>query len=265
MDIAVKPLLFKTGYTFPLFGGLGLRPEPGMGVLFGKTARYLSAMDMIMGEKQDSPSLSLIATAKPHLVRDVPGGFVSLYAGGGADMIVETGGPIPLAALEAGLSLKPFALVSLMTRRRTPRLPPPREEPAPFVEQPVLPVEEAVPEPPREVYRGTVYFKPDEALPVEPSPPVLDTAGAMAAADPGTRVILRGHSAPAKTPAGQRARFRAEYLMETYALEPSRLSLEWYGAERPPEGEENPSGESRRRVEVIVMTGTVIEEVPLTE
>jgi len=39
------------------------------------------------------------------------GKFLKIYAGGGADVVFETDGPISMPLFEAGISIKPFMLI----------------------------------------------------------------------------------------------------------------------------------------------------------
>jgi hypothetical protein len=118
LDIALAPLLFRAGYTFPLAGGLGLKPELALGFAFSKTGHYPSVIDMFLRQKRDSETRSFFSAFRLDLAYAFPGGFISLYAGGGLDLIAETGGLIPLPAFGAGLSLKPFALAARAAGRR---------------------------------------------------------------------------------------------------------------------------------------------------
>jgi hypothetical protein len=116
LDIALYPVIFKAGYTFPLIWGFGLKPELGLGPLFSRTGHYPTVMDLLLENKRDSETWSFFSAFRLDLTYTFPGNFIGLYAGGGVDMIVETGGPIPLPVLEAGLTLKPFALAARIRR-----------------------------------------------------------------------------------------------------------------------------------------------------
>jgi hypothetical protein len=121
LDIAMTPILFKTGYTFPLLWGIGLKPELGMGLLYSRTGHYPTVIDMLLGNKQEPRTWSLFSAFRLDLCYTFPGDFIGLYAGGGVDMIIETGGPIPLPVFQAGLTLKPFALAARIASRRAAR------------------------------------------------------------------------------------------------------------------------------------------------
>jgi hypothetical protein len=112
LDIAFYPVLFKAGYTFPLIWGFGLKPELALGPLFSRTGHYSTVLDMLLDNKQDSETWSLFSAFKLDLTYTFPGDFIGLYAGGGVDLIIETGGAVPLPFFQAGLALKPFALAA---------------------------------------------------------------------------------------------------------------------------------------------------------
>jgi hypothetical protein len=112
LDIDARPLLFKAGYGFPLPWGFGVRPELGLGILFSGVRCYPTALDLLLDNKTETAVRSLFAAFKLDLTYDLPGGFAGLYAGGGANLLLETGGVIPLPFFQAGLSLKPFALAA---------------------------------------------------------------------------------------------------------------------------------------------------------
>jgi hypothetical protein len=112
LGIRFVPLLFKLGYRLSLPLGFSLLGELGGGLFFSQTVHYESALDLLLENTRESSTRNLLAGAKAYLAWTFPGGFIDLYLGGGIDVILETGGPIPLPALEAGLSL------SLRRRRR---------------------------------------------------------------------------------------------------------------------------------------------------
>jgi hypothetical protein len=112
------PLTGKAGYALPIKWGLGLQADLAFGVLFSKTEHYDTAVNMLMDRRLSSRTNSLFAGAKLYATYTFPGDFVKLYAGGGADVIIETGGPIPLPLVEAGLSFKPLSLFGYITRRK---------------------------------------------------------------------------------------------------------------------------------------------------
>jgi hypothetical protein len=268
LEITMLPVILKAGYMFPLFWGLGLKPELGLGVLFSNTGHYQTVLDMLLGERRDSDTRSLFSAFRLDLCYTFPGDFVSLYAGGGADVIWETGGPIPLPLVEAGISLKPFALIKKLPRRIA-------KAPEPVVPEAELPeirfesleenvVIEESPEQGRTVrLLNAVYFEADTAVLIELYRPILDAAGARLVAAPETRIMLRAYSAPFGTPEGQmavseaRARFCRDYLEQRYGIEPERIQSEWYGAGRIPELGRGDGGtfiswESYRCVELII-------------
>jgi hypothetical protein len=163
LDAAARPLLFKAGYGFPLPWGFGVRPELGLGVFFSDVRYYATVLDLLLDNKTETAVQSLFASFKLDLTYDLPGGFAGLYAGGGADLVLETGGVIPLPFFQAGLSLKPFALAARTTEwakaRRASKQPPPR---ARFLSPPRRPRPRGRPPPRISLYyiRNYVCFPP---------------------------------------------------------------------------------------------------------
>jgi outer membrane protein OmpA-like peptidoglycan-associated protein len=258
-----------------------MRPELGLGTLFSDISYYPTALDLLLGSKTEASTQSLYASFTLDLTFGLPGGFAALHAGGGADLILETGGAIPLPFFHAGLALKPFALAAKIPRRapRPPPEPPAPESPAlveaspALVEEGPAPVEaspalaEASPVPaeaspaPEIRFLGAVFFEPDGAVPREPSPPPLAAAAEALAADPRARLIIRGYSAPFGSPGGQeavsasRARFCGGYLQSVHGVAPERMLLEWHGAAGAPEtGETDTPWDFRRSAELFLET-----------
>jgi outer membrane protein OmpA-like peptidoglycan-associated protein len=280
LDIDARPLLFTIGYGFPLLWGFGIRPELGLGLLFSRAGYYPTVLDLLLDNKTEAAVQSLFSTFKLSLTYDLPGGFAGLYAGGGADLLLETGGAFPLPFFQAGLSLRPFALAARTTEwaraRRTSK--PPPEPPLPLLEpgeeSPTLAEEkpalaEAAPVPsetgpasaPEIRLLGVVFFEPDGAVLRESSRPSLDAAAAALAANPQARIIIRGYAAPFGSLGGQesvsagRARFCGGYLQSVHGAAPERIHLEWFGAEGSPEtGETDTPWEFRRSAELFLET-----------
>jgi hypothetical protein len=117
LDVAAVPLLFKAGYHLPLIRGFGLKPEAGVGFLFSQVSYYPTALDLLLDSRTEAAVRSFFAAFKLDLTYTAPGDFITLYAGGGLDLLVETGGAVPLPFFQAGLSLKPFALAARLFRR----------------------------------------------------------------------------------------------------------------------------------------------------
>jgi hypothetical protein len=115
-DITMFPLLFKFGYTFALPKGFGIQPEAGFGAVFYKTI-HDSTKHSGPRNMQESFTTNMMASARLNLVWEIPKApFLRLHVGGGADMIPETGAPIFMPVIEAGITFKP---------RLPRRIPPP--------------------------------------------------------------------------------------------------------------------------------------------
>jgi hypothetical protein len=128
------PLIFKAGFNLPLFLGLGLRLELGLGVLFSEVTHYRTVIAMLQDEERTSKNRGPVSGWYLDLYYRFPGDFVSLYAGGGVDLVPEISGPIALPLLRAGLSFKPVALgKKLAALRRKKTRPAPEPEGAPPV------------------------------------------------------------------------------------------------------------------------------------
>jgi len=111
LDISFVPLVFKFGYTLPLFSIIGIQADLGIGFAFSETHRYETAIDVAMKNLIIDNERSLFTGARFYLTVS-PFRFLKIYAGGGIDAILENDGPIPLPLLEAGLSLKPLMIVN---------------------------------------------------------------------------------------------------------------------------------------------------------
>jgi outer membrane protein OmpA-like peptidoglycan-associated protein len=278
LEIETVPLSLKSSYTIPLFWGLGLRPELGLGLLFSRTRHYKTVIAMLLEQEELSRNRGFMAGAGLDLCYTLPGDFITVYAGGGLDLLPEQDGPIVLPLWRAGLSLKPFKLgkkLAALPRRSPPQAaapesPPvetsieaPEETPVPELPEPEegpagLAVAEAeppaliVPKTLRVVY--TVYFQPYSAVPLSFQP--LDEAGALLAAFPESSLSVHGYAAPLASPQGQRrvsrdrALFCRDYL-EQRGIPGARISTAWHGVERLPRGSRG-ARESRRSVELII-------------
>jgi len=134
-DIRITPLLFKVGYAYPIRWGLGVQADLGAGFLFSRVTRYETAIDMVFDNKQNdsvrSPLFSARAYGTYSPATKVAWDFLKFYAGGGADMVMETDGPIPLPLIEVGVSFKPVMLIARHKRAKTAGT----EEPYQGVEQ----------------------------------------------------------------------------------------------------------------------------------
>jgi outer membrane protein OmpA-like peptidoglycan-associated protein len=287
-DIKLVPLAAKAGYYLPLKWGLGFQADLSFGVFFSRTLHYETVIDMLTGKIRDERAKSLFAGARLYATYTFPLNFIKLYAGGGVDMVLETDGPIPPPVIEAGISIKPFALFRPKTaRRKTEVL---KIEPAELIETEVVEREIAEAQAPQDeipeaeiaeaeipeaeiaepeipelkapekiiVFSSAVYFRADSAAVIEGSRPVLDEAGRRLRANSALRITLRGYTAPSGTQdsitalSAARSWYCAEYLMRYYGIAEQRMSIEFYGAEETPEQK---PWELRRRVDLIIEQG----------
>jgi outer membrane protein OmpA-like peptidoglycan-associated protein len=273
LDIKMSPLLFKLGYTIPIFAGIGIRPELGAGLIFSRTSHYDTAMDLLLGNLLDEQKKSFTASARLYATYDFPGSFAGIYAGGGLDLLAETGGPIPLPCWEIGASLKPIALGTFI-KKRVPqkKIEEPENETAAIAaveEAPAIRFEEheeniVIEEKPGQerIVRllNAVYFEANSVVLIEKYRYVLEEAGSQMKANPNTRITLRAYSAPTGTREGQmavaggRALWCEEYLAANYGVSKDRVEIEWYGADKAPEWG-NASLESYRCVELLISGG----------
>jgi hypothetical protein len=110
MHITLVPLLFKIGYALPIRFGFGVQADVGAGFLFSRTSRYETAVDIFSKNKLEDSICSPLSLARLYATWS-PWRYLKLYAGGGADIVFETEGPIPLPLIEAGVSFKPLVLI----------------------------------------------------------------------------------------------------------------------------------------------------------
>jgi outer membrane protein OmpA-like peptidoglycan-associated protein len=232
-------------------------------MVFAGVDHYETAIAMLLDEPSRSSNRGFFANAALRLGWSfVPA--LTLYAGAGVDCLIETGGIIPLPALEMGITLKPFLFRRKPPAGRVPEEVPalplpepetgPEEAPAAFTEEPVpIPIPDVIPEPPPRILM-TLYFPADAAVPSALAE--LDEAAQLLLAAPGLNVTLRGYTAPYSTPGArralseERARFCAAYLTREYGIPEERISVEWYGSEQAPEA--GGSDLQRRCVEIII-------------
>jgi outer membrane protein OmpA-like peptidoglycan-associated protein len=274
LDIGVIPLFLKGGYVFSPLDRLTITPLLGAGVVFAGVDHYETAIAMLLDEASHSSNRGFFANAALRLGWSfIPA--LTLYAGAGVDCLIETGGIIPLPALEMGITLKPFLFrrkppAGGVVPARTvpediPALPALKpetgteEEPAVFMEEPEpVPIPDLILEPPPHILT-TLYFPADAAAPSQLTE--LDEAAELLLAMPGLNVTLRGYTAPYSTPGARRAlsevraRFCADYLIREYGIPEERITVEWYGSEQLPEA--GGSDQQRRCVEIIIEPGLV--------
>ena len=267
LDVSLVPLVFKFGYGVPIWRDVGLQADVGMGWMFSRTTHYDSALNMLLDNKKNSQTSSSLMSAKLYATYALPWKFLKVYAGGGMDVLFETGGPIPLPLLEAGVSFKPFMLIPRQTAQggKTPEeiivvldeivIEPEEDEVEP---EEIVDEEEMVIEDDRIVlFSNTVYFEADSVRMIERYRAILNEAGRMLRADPDLRITLRAYAAPFGTVEGQvavsaaRAWFCVEYFMRQYGIAEERMKIEFYGAEKMPESADE-TWESYRCVELII-------------
>ena len=264
LEFRFSPLLFKFGYSQPVYGAFGLQADLGLGRLFSRTLYYENAIAVIRDDAQDARNSSFLAALKLYGTWTFNRAPLKLYLGGGFDLLRETDGFIPLPLIEAGLSFKPLAMI----KPRAARLPhegpnvvsaPVEIDPEELVfahspENLVLEHIEGV-----RTYRllNAVYFEANSANMIKRFRPILDEAGARLRADPGRTIILRAYAAPFGTEDGlvalsaARAWHCMDYLMTEFGIAQERMRIEYFGAERVPEWA-NASWESYRCVELII-------------
>jgi outer membrane protein OmpA-like peptidoglycan-associated protein len=260
LDITLIPLTFKAGYVFSPWKALSITPVVGTGLAVVSVTHYETAIDMLLGRQSRSSNRSVLLNA------GVRAGWsctpaLELYAGAGLDCVVETGGLIPLPAVELGVLIKPFRFGEKRDVKPAgtelinipeivvPEIAGPVEEPEP------VPEAETPAEPVRVV--RVLHFPAERAVPVRSHLVELDAAAELLRASPELSVTLRGYTAPYGTPGGRRAlserraRFCADYLEREQGIERGRITVEWYGADKEPEAA---AGEDRRRrcVEIIM-------------
>ena len=115
---------------------------------------------------------------------------------------------------------------------------------------------------------AAVYFGPDEVQPFIENLAELDAAGSYLRGHDGAKLIVRGYAANAGYEGGrkevsrQRAEYCRRYLQTRFGLDADRFLVEWFGANRPPEGEiKGPA--DLRCVELIVEETRIIVDVPV--
>jgi outer membrane protein OmpA-like peptidoglycan-associated protein len=256
LDIHLVPLVCKGGYVFSL-GNFSLIPLLGAGPVFVQVNHYETAIDLLLEKQIRSTAAGFL------LYGGLRAGWsfipaLTLYAGGGIDCIVETGGMIPLPALELGITVKPLLFGKQGPGPAAQVKPEAVEEPAAEVPEAAAVEEPAAEAPEAEAVRffRNLYFPADAAVPVSSHLVELDAAGEFLGAFPAAALRLRGYTAPYGSPGARRAlsearvRFCAAYLAEHYGIGPERIRLEWYGAEKEPEAADGTDWR-RRCVEII--------------
>jgi outer membrane protein OmpA-like peptidoglycan-associated protein len=247
LDVSLVPLVFKFGYALPIRWGFSLQADAGMGFLFSHTIHYDSAINMVMDNKKDSRTSSSIMGMRLYATYALPWKFLKAYAGCGIDVLFETGGPIPLPLIEAGVSFRP----AMLPRRQTAAV---AAAPAPQ-DTAVIPEEDEHGS--TVLVFNAVYFEADSVKMIERYWPVLNETGRLLRSDPDLRITLRAYAAPFGTVEGQvavsaaRAWFCVEYFMRQYGIAEERMKIEFYGAAQSPEFADA-AWESYRCVELII-------------
>jgi outer membrane protein OmpA-like peptidoglycan-associated protein len=273
LDFTFIPLVFKLGYNLPIVWGLGLQADLGMGLLFSRVEHYENAINLLLENKLNSSSTSLFGGGRLYITYTFPFRFLKLYAGGGADLLFENDGLIPLPLVEAGISLSPLMLIPKGGSRPVGVAEPPAarseevHEPIPLAiirhNSREFVIEEAEGVRTVRLLNG-VYFQKNSVYMLEQYLPKLDETAKRLAENPALRLTLRAYSAPYLTiewqvnrPAGipalsaARAEYCAGYIMQTGGIAPERIKIEYISAEQVPEFA-GASPESYRVVEIII-------------
>ena len=215
-EISFIPLVFKFGYALPIYSVLGFQADIGLGAAFSKTTRYETAVDMVTDNLREDSERSFFTGVRAYLTVS-PLKYLKIYIGGGSDLILENDGPIPLPAIEAGVSFKPFAI-----RRKTPS-----KRRSAHVHETVI---------------CGVRFHANSAQVIEESINVIDEIGRTLQENPFLRVTLIAYHAAGGSemqvrhgtgePAISQARLNwcEGYLANNYGIDSSRISTEHRGA-----------------------------------
>jgi len=234
--ITFVPVVSKFGYLLQSESSLGLQAYLSLGIALFKIDHYKTAIDMNAGritkdeERSFLGGLRLYATLSPRE-------RIKFYAGGGADIIFEQAGPIPLAVIEAGISVRPFK-AKTKTEDDGRQMPAPQEIVFESREENIIVEETAQGRSVRLL--NAVYFEADSSVMIERYRPILNEAAERLRANPSLRITLRGYAAPFGTAEGlaelssARARYCADYLATQYGISESRIRIESFGAERAP-------------------------------
>jgi len=249
LNIELVPLVFRAGYTHPLFRGLGLRADLGFGTVFSEVVHYENAIGMLMGNLLTSRARTPVAGGRIFLVYTLPLNLM-LHVGGGLDALFENDGPIPMPLVETGVSIRPLGFR------------PPRRPVAPVVdilalamEAPAPVMDAPVPPPLRLVLAAR--FPPDMAVVIERYRFVMYEAGYLLRENPELRVVLRGHAAPFGDPgflvalSRARAEYVRDFLVLRHGIGAYRITVEYPGVEGTPELADG-SWESLRVVELVI-------------
>jgi len=253
--ITLIPVVAKFGYMYPLQSNYGLQAMLNLGFAMFNIERYETAVNAAIGKSIEESERSLLGGFRLYATM-LPRDRIKLYAGGGADIIFEKAGPIAMAVIEAGISIKPFT-----AKPKKPSEPVERFEIAPeeivFESRSENIIVEETAQGRSVRLLNAVYFEADTAVMIERYRPILNEAGERLRANPSLRILLRGYAAPFGTAEGlvelssARARYCAEYLAAHYGISESRIRIEFFGAERAP-AFRDATWESYRCVELIL-------------
>jgi outer membrane protein OmpA-like peptidoglycan-associated protein len=254
LNLRFIPLMLKTGYSLPLRWGIGLQADLLFGLIFARVEHYETVIHMFTENDKESTNGSAVLGARLYATYTFFNNAFKIYAGGGVDCVFETGGPIPLPVIEAGISVKPFMFrwgSGSGGRQSKP------EENIIFshVEENIV-VEET--EQGRVVrLLNAVYFEANSAVMIESYRHILNEAGERLRENHSLNITLRGYTAPFGTAEGRteisaaRAGYCADYLARHYGIARHRINTESYGAERSPQFA-GANWESYRCVELII-------------
>jgi outer membrane protein OmpA-like peptidoglycan-associated protein len=211
LNVSLVPLALKFGYELPLYFGFGVQGDLLGGFFFSKTSRYATLLDLIKKNLEDIEERNTFVGARLYATWTTKGKFLKIYAGGGADVIIEDDGPITLPLLEAGISIKPLTLIKPSVKKLT----------------------------------NPVYFEVNSVTLHEQYQLTLDEAGERLQENSSLRITIRAYYAPSGTAEWQprrtdgtpalsaaRAEFCAEYLRENYGVNSNRIKIEYMGARK---------------------------------
>jgi len=213
-EINLVPLVFKFGYELPLFSIFGLQANISAGTKFSKTIRYETALDYFTDNLITDNENSLLFGARFYATIS-PWNFLKIYAGGGIDVIFETDGLIPLPLIEAGISIKPAALVKKIAVLRSEKI---------------------------KITVKNVCFEANSVYIEEEYIEILEETGQILRDKMSFRVTLLAYYAPdgpekqVRYATGEpalsmsRAVYIKEYLTQNYGIDPSRIKIEFHDA-----------------------------------
>jgi outer membrane protein OmpA-like peptidoglycan-associated protein len=209
LGATVVPFLLTGGYSYPLdsvLQGFGVRAEAGLGMLFA------NAESDFTGTARSQSFSGLLAGLRVHGTYAITERYTA-FAGGGLDLLFESGGAVTFPFAQAGISIALPFRISPITARAAPIVIAVGEEREERGETAPQVREERVRLPER-----VIYFQPNLVTLVNGEEAKLDTlAAAIAEAlrqDPLRQVVLEGYSASIGYPEGEMSvsRRRAEFV-----------------------------------------------------